>query len=87
MIWEADIYYRNAGKDGRPALEQLTGVTIDISEWLKFEFYERVWFWNNQLDDTKPMLVRWLDVSHRVGSALCYCILSDEVKVLSQTTV
>ena len=36
MVWEGDIYSRNAGKDGRPALEQLTGDMIDIYEWLEF---------------------------------------------------
>ena len=33
------------------------------------------------------MLGQWIGVSHRVWSALCYCILSDEVKVLLHTTV
>ena len=32
------------GADKRPTgLEQLTGDTIDISEWLDFDFYDRVW--------------------------------------------
>ena len=83
MVWEAEIYSRTARKDGRPALERLIGDTIDISEWLEFEFYDLVWFWNNQSDDNKPMLVRWLGVSHRVGRAVCYCILSDKGKFLS----
>ena len=46
-----------------------------------------MWFWNNQSDDIKPMLGRWIGVSHRVRSALCYCMLSDKGKVLSITTV
>ena len=83
MVWEADIYSRTAGKDGRLPLERLTGDTIYISEWLEFEFYDLVWFWNNQSDDTKPMLAQWLGVSHRVGIALCYWILSKKVNVLS----
>ena len=33
------------------------------------------------------MLVQFLGVSHRVGIALCYWILSEKVKVLSRTTV
>ena len=33
------------------------------------------------------MLGRWLGVSHRVGSDICYCILIEKGKVLSQTTV
>ena len=60
MVWEVDIYSRTAGKYGRPALEQLTGDMIDIYEWLEFEFYDLVWFCNNQSDDTKPMLGLWL---------------------------
>ena len=70
MVWEAEIYYHTAIKYGNPALELLTGDTIDISEWLEFEFYELVWFWNNESDDTKTMLVLWLGLSHRVGSTL-----------------
>ena len=70
MVWEADIYYRTAGKDGHPTLERLTGDMIDISEWMEFEFYDLLWFWNNQSGDTNPMLGQWLGVSNRVGSAL-----------------
>ena len=87
MVWEVDIYSRTAGKYVCPSLELLTGDTIDIYEWLEFEFYELVQFWNIQSDDTNPMLGRWLDVSNRAGSALCHWILSEKLKVLSQTTV
>ena len=48
MVWEGGIYYVTAGKDGHPVLEILTGDTIEISEWMEFEFYSFVWFWNNQ---------------------------------------
>ena len=44
MVWEVDIYSRTAGKDGRPALELLTGDMINIYKWLEFEFYDLVWF-------------------------------------------
>ena len=44
MVWEGDIYSRIAGKDGRPALELLTGDMINIYKWLEFEFYDLVWF-------------------------------------------
>ena len=46
-----------------------------------------MWFWNNQADDTKPLLGLWIGLSRRVGSALCYWILSEKVNFLSQTTV
>ena len=58
MVSEAEIYSPTAGKDVLPDLERLTGDTIDISEWMEFEFYNLVWFWINQSDDTKPMLGR-----------------------------
>ena len=57
MVWEDDTYSCTVGNDGRPDLEHLTGDTIEIYEWAGFEFYELVWFWNNQSDNTKPMLV------------------------------
>ena len=69
------------------SLEGLPGDTIDISEWLVFEFYDLVWFWNNQSYDTNPMLGKWIGVSHRVVIDLCYWILSKKGEVLYQTTV
>ena len=33
------------------------------------------------------MLGPWIGVSHRVGSALCYWVISEKGKVLSQTIV
>ena len=84
---ESDIYSWTAGKDGRPYLEQLTGDSIDISKFLEFYFCDLVWFCNNHSYDTNPMLGRWLGVSHSVGSALYYWILSEKRKFLSRTTV
>ena len=68
-------------------LERLTGDTINISQWLEFDFYDLVWFWNNHSDDTNPMLGPWLGVSNRVGSALCYWTISEKVNVLSRNAV
>ena len=87
VVWEAEIYYRTAGKNECPALERFTVDIIDISEYMEFEFYDLVCFWNNQLDDIKPIFGRCLYVSHRVVSALCYWILSEKRKVLPRTTV
>ena len=83
MVWKAEIYSCTAVKDGCPALELLTGDTIDIYEWLEFEFYSLVWFWNNQPYDAKPSFRLWIGVSQRVGSAICYWILSEKVNYLS----
>ena len=78
MVQEADMYSCTAGNGEHPDIERLTGDTMDISEWMEFEFYDLVWFWNNQSDDTKKMLGQWIGLSNRVGSALCYWILSEK---------
>ena len=87
LVWETEIYSRTAGKDGRTAMERITGDTPDISEWLEFEFYDICWYWDNQQDSNEPKIGRWLGVSHRVGSALCYWVLADTGNVLARTTV
>ena len=35
-----------APKDGRQLLENLTGYTIDISEYLDLDFYDPFWYWD-----------------------------------------
>ena len=39
IFWEAEIYSRTAGKDGKTPMERLKGDTIVISEWTELEFY------------------------------------------------
>jgi hypothetical protein len=68
----------------------VTGQTPDISEWIDFEFYDRVWFYDQkkmEMDDTGRKLARWLGVAHRVGSDLCYWLLLPSGKVIARTTV
>ena len=86
-VWECEIYSRTAGRDGRTGLERITGDTVDISEWLEFEFYDIVRYWDNRENETKDSVGRWLGVSHHVGSALCYWILTNKGTVISRTTV
>ena len=38
-------------RDQRPGLERITGNTIDISEWLDFDFYDLVWYWDQKKMD------------------------------------
>jgi hypothetical protein len=75
------------GPDFRPGVEILTGDTVDISEWLDFEFYDPVWYWHRPGDEDNPRVGRWLGVAHRVGSNLCYWILTSAGKVAARTTV
>ena len=49
--------------------------------------YDRVWYWDKPKAEENPLPGRWLGVSHRVGSAMCYFVLTKAGQVLSRTTV
>jgi hypothetical protein len=47
LVYEGELLTRmSRGDDGRSGYEQVTGKTPDISEWLDFEFYDLVWWWD-----------------------------------------
>ena len=46
MKHDAELLSRIAPKYGRPPLENLAGYTINISEYLEFDFYDPVWYWD-----------------------------------------
>lgn len=91
MIYQSEIMSRTArGSDQRTGLERITGETPDISEWLDFGFYDLVWYWDKPYskdDSKKGTMGRWLGVSHYVGSAMCYWILTKKGTVIARTTV
>ena len=91
LVYEAGILSRVArGQDGRTGIERLAGDTPDISEWLDFSFFDLVWFHDNSKGDTtdeQPSLGYWLGVAHRIGSDLCYWVLTKSGKVIARTTV
>jgi ribosomal protein L31E len=87
LSWICQIYSRTAFKGGRTGWEIVTGDTPDISEWTDFSFYDLVWYWHDPGSIDNPCIGRWLGVSHRVGSALCYWILTSSCKVVARTTV
>ena len=45
----------------------------------------RYWYYNN--DKTEGNTCIWIRVSHRVGSALCYWVLTEKGKIIARTTV
>ena len=76
--------------NGRSAFEQVTGKTPDISEYLDFDFYDLIWYHpgvHPNFDNEIRQLGRWLGVSHRVGSDMCYWILTVTGHVISESTV
>jgi len=91
LVWVSEINNRTAcGPQERTPYECITGNTPDISEWLDFNFYDWCWFWNapvQDLTDVRADLGRFLGVAHRIGSDMCYWVLTDTGKVLARTTV
>ena len=57
---------RIAPKDGILPEEAIVGDTIDLSEYIDFNFYDPVWYWNSQSGEKGEALPgRWLGISHR----------------------
>ena len=78
------------GPDFRTGIECLTGDNVDISEWLDFDFYERVWYWDQKkmdMTDEQARIGRWLGIAHRVGSDMTYWILTESGRVIARSTV
>lgn len=88
--WVCEITQRTSNSHfalaGRTPFEAITGETPDISEYLDFGFYDRVWFKENAGLGEK-LLGRWLGVAHRIGNAMNYFILKDNGRVISRSTV
>ena len=66
LIWESEIMSCIAvGTNGHTGFEQVTGETPDISEWLNFDFYDWVWFWDKPGEPNEnPKIGCWLGVFH-----------------------
>jgi hypothetical protein len=98
-LWDYGLVYETndilntripRGQQQQTGIELITGETPDISEWLDFEFYDRVWYYNQKkikIDGSGRCLACWLGVAHRVGSDLCYWLLLESGKVIARTTV
>ena len=88
LVYESEIMSRIArGNEKRTGIERFTGDTPDISEWVDFDFYDPVWYWDNPDNPENPLIGRWLGVAHRVGSDMCFWVLKSNGHVLARTTV
>jgi hypothetical protein len=90
IVWACEIMSLTSNSsfslDGRTPMEQVTGETPDISEYLDFGFYDWVWYKDNAgLGDN--CIGRWLGVAHRVGNLMSYWILTEAGRVIARTTV
>ena len=90
LRWVSEISsmtHSSAGSiEGSIPLTNVTGETVDISEYLDFSFYDEVWYKDNA--GTSPEEpARWLGVSHRIGRLMCYNVLTQRGTVISRSTV
>ena len=78
------------GRDRRRGIERISGDTIDISDWLDFDFYDIAWYWDQKkmdMNDKQARICRWLGIAHRVGSDMTYWILTETGNVTARSTV
>ena len=95
LKWESEIMSCTArGPLGRTGVERISGNTPDISEWIHFEMYDLVWFWDTtkRLKDPSTeggsrRLGRWIGIAHQIGSDLCYWVLPKTGVPMACTTV
>jgi hypothetical protein len=76
--------------DQQPGIEKVLGQTVDISEWLDFYFYDRVWYWDDlktDMNNEQTLIGRWLGIAHRIGSDMTYWILTNAGHVIARSTV
>ncbi|KAI2501857.1 Reverse transcriptase (RNA-dependent DNA polymerase) [Fragilaria crotonensis] len=96
-LWDYGLVYISEiqsllarGPDQRPGIEKILGQTVDISEWLDFDFYDRVWYWDHHktdMNNEQARIGRWLGIAHRVGSDMTYWILTRAGHVIARSTV
>ena len=90
MQWVCEIQQRTNirthQRDGGMPLENLTGETEDILDYLDFGFYYRAWFHENTGLGERGIGC-WLGVSHHTGGAMYYWILKANGYVVSRRNV
>lgn len=91
LRWVCEIMSRTHSRSHRldggcVPLQGLTGETVDISDYLDFGFYDRVWYRDNA--GMGPVLMgRWLGKSHSVGSVMCFWVLGPTGQVTARSSV
>ena len=69
----------------------MTGQTAKISEWLDFEFYDLVYWYDSpnkpDVSDYFRILAIWLGILHRVGSDMCYWLITGSGKPVLKTSI
>ena len=77
---------RHKADGGGVPLQNIVGETIDISEYIDFGFYDRVWYRDNA-GLGEPKLGRWLGVASNVGATMWFWVLTPTGSVVARGTV
>ena len=90
VIWVSEVmsmtHYSENSVNGGIALTKMNGKTVDISKYLDFSFYLKLWFKDNAgLSPSEPG--RWYGISHQTGRLICYQRLTQTGKGVSNATV
>ncbi len=68
--------------------EMISGNTPDISEFLEYEWYQPVWYYEpTAFPDQERHLARWIGIAHRVGQVMCYWLLPKSGIPIARTTI
>lgn len=69
----------------RTGYELVTGNTPDITEYVEFDWYQPVWYYDQvvQFPEEKRDLGRWLGVAHRAGQAMTYYVVNKNGNVIT----
>jgi hypothetical protein len=90
IVWVCETMSLTANSsfqlEGRTPLEQVTGETPDISEYLDFSFYGWI-FYRENAGVGDNMFGHWLGVSQHIGNLMLFWILTPNGRVISRTTV
>ena len=87
----ADIHNITADEtlDWKTPWSKRKGETPDISAFLQFKFYERIYFLDPKMKfpETKERTGYWLGVAHNVGDSLTYVILTADTRQIIERSV
>jgi hypothetical protein len=73
---------------GRTPFELVTGNMPDISEYLAFEWYQPVYYYDQAaFPEQRELIGRWIGVAPNVGQAMCYWLLPKSGVPIARTTV
>jgi len=73
---------------GRTPFEMVTGNTPDISEYISFQWYQPVWFFDNtSFPEPTKHIARWIGVAHNIGQAMCFWVLPSSGIPIARSTV